>query len=116
MDSFSLYRYKSGKPRLELTLEISGKIKRWLIPNATFIKSSVKKLAVEMPDKEITSQRESEERLSLIEKGDIEVKYLSRRKIVFRPVKTGMEIDDFVLLVPSWGARTEKRIWVLIPS
>lgn len=116
MDSFSLYRCQSGKPHLELTLEISGKVKRWLIPNTSFIKNSVKKLAVEMPDEEIISQRKAEERLSLIEKGDIELKYLGKRKIVFKPVQTNMEIDDFVLLIPSWGARTEKRIWVLIPS
>lgn len=116
MDSFSLYGYKSGKPQLELTLEISGRVKRWLIPNTTFIKNSVKKLAVEMPGKENPSQRGAGKPLSLIEKGDIELKYLGKRKIVFRPVQTSMEINEFVLLIPSWGARTEKRIWVLIPS
>lgn len=116
MDSFSLYRCKSGKPHLELTLKISGKVMSWVIPNSDSIRKNLKRLAIEMSGEEGQGQRESSGHLSLIEEGDVEVKYQSKRKIIFSPVQTDMGVDEFVLLIPSWGIKTKRKMWVLITS
>ncbi len=116
MDSFSLYRCQSGKPHLELTLKISGKVMNWVIPNSNSVRKNLKRLAIEMSSEEGQDQREPGGHLSLIEKGDVEVRYMSRRKIVFSPVRTGLSVDEFVLLIPSWGMKTERKMWTLITS
>ncbi|MGI9533770.1 MAG: hypothetical protein ACR2NW_02365 [Thermodesulfobacteriota bacterium] len=113
MDSFSIYKYESDKPFLILRLDISGKIMHWLIPKSTPIKKSVKRLAVEIPDG-AGKKKEAGQSL-LVNKSEIKIKYLGKRKIIFGLIRTKQEVNDFVLLVPSWGLRTERKLWVLIP-
>jgi len=116
MDKLSLYKYLSKKPCLILRLEISGEMINWLIPNETPIEKSVKRLAIEL-----TGSADSKKGIalcrkpSLIEKCDIKIKYFGKRKIVFNLFRSKLEPDEIVMLVPSWGLRTEKKIWVLIP-
>ena len=112
MDSFKLYKCKSKKPYLKLNLEISGSKKNWLIPKSTPIKKNEKRLAVELSGEE---RKKEPKRPALVDKSRINIKYLSKRKIIFKLIRTKLEVDEFVLLVPSWGLRTEKKIWILIP-
>ena len=112
MDSFRLYKYESDKPYLKVRLDISGRIINWLVPKTSPLKKSVKRLAFELPD---TKSVKEAARPVMITKSDIKIKYLSKRKIIFKLIRTKLEIDEFVLLIPSWGLRTKNKIWVLIP-
>ena len=116
MDRLSLQKYRSTKPFLILRLDVSGKKLNWLIPKSSAIKKSVRRLAIEMPGTVVRIQdRDIEGRPLLVEKCGINIKYFSKRKIVFNLIGTKLDSDEFVMLIPSWGLRTEKKIWVLIP-
>lgn len=112
MNSFSLYRYQDDKPCLKLTLEISEERISWLIPKTDPLRKNVKRLAIETSN---SGKSEETKNLLLIDKGDIEVKCLRKRKIIFKPVQTKLYVSEFVLLVPGWGTRTKNKMWVLIP-
>ena len=133
MDSFSLRRYNSPKPYLKLSLDVSGKIISWTLPDSAPIKKKVKRLAIEINGCKGKKQKSEESKAvvvqtqdstkdstldrstSLVEKCNITITYFSKRKIIFKLIKTKLEADEIVMLIPSWGLRTENRIWVLIP-
>ena len=113
MDSITLFKYETDKPFLILKLDISGKIMNWLIPKPSPVKKSIKRLAVEMPDS--TAGTKGLKKTVLLDKCEININYQGKRKIVFAFARENADINEIVLLIPSWGLRTEKKIWVLIP-
>lgn len=118
---FVLQKHLTEKPHFDLKLECGDLMKWWILPNRIPDRVSVKTLAIEMTERVFNSERFSGEMADPYGTGEVRVcdsgyyKILgkSAQKIAFR-ARGNLLKGRFVLLVPSWGRWTAKRLWIII--
>ena len=109
MDRFYLYSSKKNKQQSYLEFDLKEGKKCWLLPSSASSGNGSKKLAFELPQLTDYPGR------TVVDEGELFIKRSGKRKIIFSLKGENLMNGDFILLVPSWGLRTEKKIWLLIP-
>ena len=109
MDRFYLYSSKKNKRQTYLEFNLKDGKKFWLFPSSAPSGNGSKKLAFELPELADYPGRKLED------EGELNIERSGKRKIKFS-LRGGKRLNgNFILLVPSWGLRTEKKTWLLIP-
>lgn len=120
MSEYTLYRTDLPKPYFMLKLDYGCGSKEWLIPdNKNLDFRNHKRLAFENIPPLQRGVEEPHCGSLEMDKGELELRSETRFKIEFS-VRSDTENyglnGSYVLMVPSWGRKTTRRTWVLIPS
>jgi DNA ligase D-like protein (predicted 3'-phosphoesterase) len=114
-----IQKHKTPYPHHDLRLEMGGVLRSWILPKNSPIED-VKRLAIEDKDQglglastgSIISDGYGIGEAEVWDSGVYEVEWMSKSKIVFR-VWCEKFSGRFILLLPSWGIWSKKRLWIL---
>lgn len=114
MEDFFLYKKETEKPHFVLIIGSRA----WIVPFLDPFEAAKKRLAVEVKPDEAGVARPFDSAADLIEKGRVVVNNRGEGKIDFtvRETSGAAMSGDFVLVLPSWGGKTKRRLWLLIKS
>lgn len=119
MYKFYLVKKNSSKPHFILLLQFNNTQKSWILPFTKPFKLGQKRIAVESDLKSIWLKNIEnllkDRNLEFLDSGSISVEFKSQKKIVFNADGKTVFKGKFILLIPSWGLWTTKKLWVLIP-
>ncbi|MGH7807571.1 MAG: DNA polymerase ligase N-terminal domain-containing protein [Thermodesulfobacteriota bacterium] len=121
---FFIQKHKTGHPHYDLKLETGGILRSWILPKAIPTTDNKVRLAIE--DKEDTDGYISPEggivedgygvgEAEVWDRGIYELGKNSKSKVEFE-AKGEKLSGKFVLLLPNWGRRYKKRLWVFIKA
>jgi DNA polymerase ligase (LigD)-like protein len=114
-----IQRHKTHYPHYDLRIEMDGVLRSWILPT-NFPFGDEKRLAIEDKDLRIwpvhtgyvISDGYGVGETEVLDGGVCEVERKSESKIVFS-VRCEKFSGRFILLIPGWGIRSKKRLWVL---
>ena len=102
-----------------LSLELSEGRRHWVFPNAGWMDKRQKAIGIEFEENDLWAFLRGQ---CYSAKADFSVsgRYVSRHE---GPAKLSFYLDDspllegnYVLLSPSWGRRSRRKMWLLIPA
>jgi len=120
---FIIHKHKTTNPHYDLRIEIEGILKSWIIPKTLPAEINEKRLAIEDEDQDpgivetkgVINDGYGIGEAELWDSGTYELREKGSSKIVFET--QGVKFyGRFVLLLPSWGKLSKKRLWVLFAS
>ncbi len=114
MEKFFLYKKEAEKPYFVL---IVGE-KAWLVAFSAPFEPMKKRLAVEISPEDEGITRPFDSAAGLIESGEVVFNREGGAKIDFTVLSSSGSLmsGNFVFIVPSWGKRTKRRLWVIVKS
>ena len=121
---FFIQKHKTAHPHYDLRLETRGMLRSWVLPKAIPTKDNEVRLAIEddeyahghiSPDEGIVEDGYGEGQAEVWDIGICELGKNSKSKVEFE-AKGQRLSGKFVLLLPDWGRRYKKRLWVLIKA
>ncbi|WP_462137255.1 hypothetical protein [Candidatus Mycalebacterium sp.] len=113
-EGFFLYKKDAEKPHFVLIIGSRG----WIVPFLDPFEAAKKRLAVEVKPDEAGITRPFDSAADLVEKGRVVMNKGGDGKIDFTVRETSGVVmsGDFVFILPSWGRRTKRRLWLLVKS
>jgi len=120
MSEYSLYKVELPKPYLMLKLQSRGYLKEWFIPEYKELDfRNYKRIAFESPAPGYEAEGIFQGPMEKFDAGKFELRSDTKFKIEFRiesTVRSNGLYGNYVIMVPSWGRKTLRRTWVLIPA
>ena len=116
---YSVRRIVSSRTCFVLRLELGDGPRRWIFPNAPWMDRRQEAIGIEATETDIADALGG---CSAFLKSDFCVSGTCvseterRGKISFRVEDSPLLRGSYVLLCPSWGRRTSRKMWLLIPS
>ncbi|QMU56434.1 MAG: hypothetical protein GKS04_04660 [Candidatus Mycalebacterium zealandia] len=114
MENFFLYKKETEKPHFILIIGSRA----WIVPFLDPFEAAKKRFAVEVSPDEAGIAKPFDSAADLIEKGRVVVNRGGDGKIDFTVRETSGAVmsGGFVFVLPSWGIRTKRRLWLLVKS
>ena len=116
---YSVRKIVSRSTCFILRLELRDGPRRWIFPNAPWMRERQKAIGVEVAETELADVVSG---FSPFLKADFCVSGTcvagteGRGKISFRLEDSPLLHGSYVLLCPGWGRRTRRKMWLLIPA
>ena len=116
---YSVRKIVSETTCFVLSLELKDGHRHWVFPNAGWVDKRQKAIGIEFEENDLWVFLCGQ---SCSAKADFSVsgKYVSEHE---GPAKLSFRLDDspmlqgnYVLLSPSWGRHSERKMWLLIPA
>ncbi len=116
---YSVRKIVSETTCFVLSLELTGGYRHWVFPNAGWIDKRQKALGIEFEENDLWVFLRGQ---SCSAKADFSVSgryvsgYEGSAKLSFRLDDSPMLRGNYVLLSPSWGRHSKRKMWLLIPA
>ncbi len=122
-NKFIIHRHNTLHPHYDLRIEIDGILKSWIIPKSLPTVTKEKGIAIQDKDLELSiiymngviNDGYGVGDAEIWDSGSYELREKRSSKIIFE-TKGSKLSGRFVLLLPSWGRLSKKRLWVLFAS
>ncbi len=120
---FIIHKHKTTHPHYDLRIEIQGILKSWIIPKGLQTKIRENRLAIEDEDRDpriidttgFINDGYGIGEAEIWDRGTYKLREKRSSKILLET--QGLKFyGRFVLLLPSWGKLSKKRLWVLFAS
>ena len=118
---FLIQKHHTDHPHFDLKMEFGDSMKSWILPNRLPSGGSAKTIAIEMMDcafnsdvfMAATDDKYGIGEAEIWDTGHYDIITIYNEKIEFN-AKGARFKGRFVLIVPSWGRWTAKRLWMVI--
>jgi bifunctional non-homologous end joining protein LigD len=122
-NSFIIHKHSTLNPHYDLRIEIEGVLKSWIILKKLSNKTKEKRLAIEDKNlehniihaKSVIDDGYGVGEAEIWDSGSYELREKRNSKIVIETEGAKFR-GRYVLLLPSWGKLSKKRLWVLFAS
>jgi bifunctional non-homologous end joining protein LigD len=120
---FIIHKHHTSHPHYDLIIDTGGILKSWVIPKSLPTVTKEKRLAIQDKDMEsgiihtkgVINDAYGVGEAEIWDSGSYELREKRNSKIVFE-TQGSKFYGRFVLLLPSWGKFSKKRLWVLFAS
>ena len=116
---YSVRKIVSRATCFVLRLELRDGPRRWIFPNAPWMRGRQKAVGVEVAETELADVLSGFSpflKADFCVSGTCVAETAGRGKVSFHLEDSPLLRGSYVLLCPGWGRRTRRKMWLLIPA
>ncbi|MCY4262642.1 MAG: hypothetical protein OXC97_04930 [Candidatus Dadabacteria bacterium] len=116
---YSVRKIVSKSTCFVLSLELKHDRRHWVFPNAGWLDKRRKAIGIEFEEKELWTflcAQSNSAKADFYFSGRYVSVYQGISKLSFRFEDSPLLNGSYVMLSPSWGRHSKRKMWVLIPS